>query len=109
MLVYLHQYRADDAKDTVRSEGSVSPEMDGDEYFNADDVGNGDGWERVQFRGETLLRRAVTYDEVAAVSVPQENLEETSDLPGDDVQLRRGGEETYVEAAKIIEVVDENP
>ena len=109
MLVYLHQFREDDAKETVTSEGE--PDVDADEYFDADhtDVGPDDEWERVEFRGETLLRRTVTYDNVTAVSVPQENLERTTELPGDDIQLRLGGGEEYVERAKIVEVIDEEP
>lgn len=110
MLVHLHQYREDDAKETVRSEGDVDPEMDADDYFDADELEADQGWERISRGDETLLRRMVSYEKVAAVSLPQENLEETDDeLPGDDLQLRRGGDTEYVKRAVVVEAIDEDP
>ncbi|WP_255170475.1 hypothetical protein [Natrononativus amylolyticus] len=110
MLVHVHQYRHDDAKETVRSGGDVDPDHDTEEYFDADDLAADEGWERTTYDGQTILRRAVSYDDVAAISVPQRDLEETSDdLPGEDLQLRRGGGIETLERTRIVEVIDEDP
>lgn len=110
MLVYVHQYRRDDAGETVRSGGDVDPDLDGEEYFNAGDLDADEGWERITYDGQTILRRAVSYDDVTAISVPQRDLEETAaDLPGEDLQLRRGGGTETLERTRIVEVIDEDP
>ncbi|MFD1514606.1 hypothetical protein [Halomarina rubra] len=108
MLVYLHQYREDDAKETVRSDGDVDPDRDSSDYFDVDGLET-DTWERVDVDGETLLRKAVSYDDVTAVSVPQDYPDEDG-LPGAMVQLRTaGGETEYVDHAVVIEVQDATP
>lgn len=110
MLVHFEQYHRDEAKDTVRSEGDVSPDRDPDDYFGTEDFeekSDADEWERVTEGDETLLRRSVSIEGVTAVSVPQE--ESNEDLPGKTIQIRVGGEEEYVENAEIIEVQDREP
>ncbi|WIV66532.1 hypothetical protein [Natrialbaceae archaeon AArc-T1-2] len=110
MLVHLNQYRRDDANETVRSDGDVDPDHESDEYFDTDELEADEGWERVTHRGETVLRRAMSYDDVAAVSVPQDDLEETDDdLPGHDLQIRRGGDTEIVTQAQLVEATDQNP
>lgn len=106
MLVHLEQYDHDDVDDAVRSEGDVDPDRDQKEYFGEDDVGP-EEWERVTEGGETLLRRSISKDGVTAVSVPQEESDDT--LPGKTIQLRIEGGETYVENAEIVEVQDSDP
>ncbi|WP_435180129.1 hypothetical protein [Halorussus sp. AFM4] len=106
MLVNLEQYQHDDADDAVRSGGDVDPDRDADDYFGTDDL-DAEEWERVTEDGETLLRRSMTLEEVTAVSVPREQTHE--DLPGVTVQIRKGGEEEYVDNARIVEVQDPDP
>ena len=106
MLVNLEQYQHDDADDEVRSEGDVSPDRDADDYFGKDDLA-AEEWERVTEGDQTLLRRSMTLEEVTAVSVPREETHE--DLPGMTIQIRKGGEEEYVDNARIVEVQDPNP
>lgn len=108
--MHLEQYRRDDASETVRSEGEVSPEKSTEEYFGEEDL-DAEEWERVEHDGESLLCRAREHSDVAAVSVPREqNEDDDPDLPGQTVQLRTGGGETYyVTQAKIIEVQDSDP
>lgn len=106
MLVHFEQYQRDEADDAVRSEGSVDPDRDSEDYFGTDDL-DAEEWERVTEDGRTLLRRSVTMDEVTAVSVPQEESDE--ELPGKAIQIRIGGTEEYVENAEIVEVQDRDP
>jgi hypothetical protein len=108
MLVHFEQYRRDEADDAVRSEGGVSPDQDAESYFGESDL-DANEWERVTEDDETLLRRSVSLNEVTAVSVPESDTDEDDDLPGRTVQLRIGGEETYVENVDIVEVLDNDP
>ncbi|MFC6941301.1 hypothetical protein ACFQE8_15235 [Salinirubellus sp. GCM10025818] len=113
MLVYLHQYREDDATETVRSGDAVGPDTSASEYFDVDDLET-DEWERVEVDGRVLQRRAVDYDEVVAVSVPHDNDEDEEDgddpdLPGSTLQLRMGGGTEYVENAVLVEAQDNDP
>ena len=106
MLVYLHRYRETDATETVE-EGTEVVDTSPEEYFDEDDVGP-DEWERVEYGDRTIQRKPETYDNVTAVSVPAD-VEEPSDLPGTDIQLRLDGREEFVQQAAIIEVTDDNP
>lgn len=108
MFVHLRQYRQDEAKETVRSRGDVSPDKDTDDYFGEDEL-DVDSWERVTRDGETLLRRAVSIDGVAAVSRPKDGTEEDEEVPGTTPQIRKDGGERYVEHAELVEAVDEDP
>jgi hypothetical protein len=106
MLVHLKQYKPDEADDTVRSEGDVSPDRDSDDYFGEDDL-DADEWERTTENGETYLQRSVSLNGVSALSIPEAAADE--DVPGVTVQLRIDGEETYVDNAAIVEVQDSDP
>ena len=110
MLVYLHQYREDDAKETVRSGTDVTPDTDESAYFGVDDL-DLDEWERIERDGRVLQRRAVEYDGVAAVSVPRDDGDGDGDedLPGSTLQIRTGGGTEYVENAVIVEAQDADP
>lgn len=110
MLVHLDQYQHDDADDSVRSAGAVSPETSAEDYFGSESVEAGE-WERVDLDGETVLRRSSSHDGIAAVSVPEERADgDDPDLPGRTIQLRTaGGETRYVEQAVIVEVQDADP
>lgn len=116
MLVELHQYRDDDATDSLRSEGSVEPETDAEEYMGEDEL-EPDEWERVERDGRTLQRRTVSFEEVSAVSLPdadesapnQPEAGSDPDLPGRTVQVRFGGGTEYVEQAELVEAVDPDP
>lgn len=103
MLVYLHQYRDGDSGNAREGE---SVDRDTEAYFDVDEL-ELDEWERIEEDGRELQRRARQFDEVTAVSVPQE--ESDSDLPGKTIQLRVGGETEYVEHAELIEVQDPEP
>lgn len=105
MFVYLHQYREDDANETVRSDAEVDPEIDEQEYFNVDDLPL-DEWERVERDDRVLQRRTVTYENVTAVSVPQDG---SDDLPGRTLQLRKNAGTEYAENAVLVEAQDNNP
>lgn len=108
MLVYLQQYSDDEAKETIRSEGEVEPDRDPDEHLDVDSL-DSETWERTELDGRTVLRRAVTYDDVTALSVPEDYPHE-GDLPGATIQLRTdGGETEYVEQAVVVEVQDATP
>jgi hypothetical protein len=105
VLVYLHQYREDDANETVRSDAEVAPEIDETEYFGVDDL-TLDEWERVERDDRVLQRRTLTYEGVTAVSVPQDD---SSDLPGRTLQLRTESETEYVDDAVLVEAQDNDP
>ncbi|WP_251343079.1 hypothetical protein [Haloplanus halophilus] len=105
MLVYLHQYREDDANETVRSGSEVAPEIDEEEYFDVDDL-TLDEWERVERGDRILQRRTLDYEDVTAVSVPRDG---DGDLPGRTLQLRTGTETEYVDNAVLIEAQDNDP
>lgn len=109
MLVYLNEYRHDEAGETVQ-EGEAVADTDAEEYFGKDELGPEDDWERVEHDGETILRKSSTHD-VTAVSVPEEGTEaDDPELPGQTIQLREPGEDTYyVEQAEIVEAVDDDP
>lgn len=106
MLVYLHQYREDDAEETVQS-GESTVDVSAGEYFDTDDLAV-DEWERVDYGDKTVLRKPVVYEEVTRVSVPAD-VEEPDSLPGETLQLRVSGETEYVENVELIEITDESP
>lgn len=103
MLVYLHQYREGDSGNAREGE---SVDRSTEEYFDVDGL-ELDEWERLEQEGQNLQRRARQFDEVTAVSVPQE--ETHPDVPGMTIQLRIGGDQTYVDNAELIEIQDPNP
>lgn len=110
MLVYLHQYRENDANESV---GGDEPSIDVSpgEYFNVDELAV-DEWNQVERGGHQILRRAVSYENVARVSVPERGVSEEGDsspLPGERIQLRVDGETEYVENATLVEITDETP
>ena len=107
MLVYLHQYRDTDTKETVR-DGEDVVDQNPNEYFDKDELGPDGEWERVSFGDRTIQRRGTTYENVSSISVPQD-VEAPRDLPGVTIQLLIDGEQEFVEDAEIIEVTDENP
>lgn len=103
MLVYLNRYRESDTRETVRSDGSVSPETDENGYFDVDSL-ELDEWERVEVDDRVVQRTATAYEDVTAVSSPNRS---DDDLPGRTLQLRYdGGEVEYVENAEFVEVVE---
>lgn len=109
MLVHLYQYREPDTTDSVRSGDDVSPETSSSEYFDVDDLET-DEWERVEIDGRVLQRRAVEYDDVAAISTPRDEGEgDGDDLPGTTFQVRTGGGAEYVENAVLVEAQDADP
>ena len=110
MLVYLNEYRKDDASETVR-EGEEVADTDSESYFGADDPGLEDDWERIDYEGRTVLKKSSSHEEITAISVPEKGTEEDDpDLPGRTIQLRKPGEDTYyVRQAEIIEAIDEDP
>lgn len=109
MLVYLHQYREAETKGNKERDVGGSVDHDTEEYFDTDEL-EADEWEEFDYDGTTLNRRVATFDDVTAVSVPKDHLEEQGDVPGVTIQLRtEGGETEYVENATIIEVSDPNP
>ncbi|AZH26451.1 hypothetical protein [Haloplanus aerogenes] len=107
MLVHLHQYSETDANDVVRSGTDVDPETDKQSYFNADDL-ELDEWERVERDDDVILRRMLTYEDVTAVSAPQEgDSPGDPDLPGQTLQLRMADSETgYIENSTLVEAQD---
>jgi hypothetical protein len=112
MLVYVHQFREDDAKGTTREGGDVGLDRTSEGYFDVDDL-DVDTRERVEVGDRTLQRKATTFDDVAAVSVPDDYTDPDPDpdgLPGATIQLRTaGGETEYVEDAVVVEVQDASP
>lgn len=107
MLVHLHQYREDDATESVRDDGEVAPDRDDESYFGTETPG--EEWERTEVGGRTLQRRAVTRDGITAVSLPDLADRTGTDTPGTTIQLRVGGETEYVESAELVEVTDSDP
>jgi len=105
MLVYLHQYREADTTEAVLSGGDVDPETDKKGYFDVEDLAL-EEWERVERDDRVLQRRAVEYDDVAAVSAPDRG---GDDLPGRTLQVRTGGTSEYVENAVLLEAQDSDP
>ncbi|SFL12440.1 hypothetical protein SAMN04487950_2601 [Halogranum rubrum] len=106
MLVYLHQYRENDADETVGEDGP-SVDVSAGEYFDTEELAV-DEWERIDYGDRTVFRKPTTYEGVTRVSVPAD-VEEPDDLPGETIQLRVDGETTYVENVELIEITDENP
>jgi hypothetical protein len=107
MLVYLHQYREADTKETVR-EGKEVVDQDPGEYFDKDELGPEGEWEQVSFGDRTIQRRGRSYKNVSSVSVPQD-VEKPHEIPGVTIQLVIEGEQEFVEGAEIIDVKDEDP
>lgn len=108
MLVYLHRYREADADEAARSDKSSDVDMDAQSYFATDDLAL-DEWEQFEYRDMKMLRKVETHDDVTAVSVPKDHLDE-HEVPGDTIQLRMAdGETEYVENATIIEASDAEP
>lgn len=107
MFVHLHQYRETDTNDVVRSGTDVDPETDKDSYFDVDDL-ELDEWERVERDDDVVLRRMITYQNVTAVSAPQDSdddLPGSTDLPGQTLQVRSADEGSgYVENVELVEV-----
>jgi hypothetical protein len=116
MLAYLHQYQHEQVSEGNRTAGESQTEdsvdKDSEEYFG-ENIENfeSETWETVEYEDDPIQRRSVTVSGVTAVSVPQEPSEgDDPDLPGITVQVRMaGGEEEFVEQARIIEVQDEEP
>lgn len=110
MLVYLYEYRRDDAGETVRH-GEEVVDTDAEEYFGTDEPGPDEEWERIDAEGEVILRKASTHDDVAAVAMPEEEAEsDDSGLPGRTLQIRTaGGDSYFVEQAEIVEAIDDDP
>jgi hypothetical protein len=110
MLVYVHQFREDDAKETTREDGDVGLDRTSEGYFDVDDL-DVDTWERVEVGDRTLQRKATSFDDVTAVSVPDDYTDpDPEGLPGATIQLRTaGGETEYVEDAVVVEVQDASP
>ncbi|KTG10509.1 hypothetical protein AUR64_11200 [Haloprofundus marisrubri] len=105
MLVYLHQYRESDANERV---GGETSDTDAESYFG-EQLESTDDWESVEYGDREILRRALTFEEVTAVSVPRDVEEPDEEIPGVTVQLRKDGDEEYVDDAVVVEVTDENP
>lgn len=108
MLVYLHQYREGDATGNKQRDVGDDVEHDSEEYFNTDDL-TADEWEQFDYKGKSLNRKVVEFEDVTAVSVPKDHLEEQDDIPGVTIQIRTQGGQEYVENATIIEVTDPEP
>lgn len=121
MIVYLHQYRTYRADEEFKSEddsdadaqidtgeGGDPANQDSEEYFNKDELGPEEEWEKVSYGDRFLERRPLTYENVTRVSVPRD-VEEPSDTPGETIQLNIDAETMYVEDAVLIELTDEDP
>lgn len=110
MLVYLNEYKHDEAGESVR-EGEEVVDTDAEEYFGKDELGPEDDWERVEHDGETILKKSSSHDGITAISIPEEDSDaDDPDLPGRTIQLRKPGEDTfYVAQAEIVEAIDEDP
>lgn len=114
MLAYLHQYQHEQVQDGNRTAGESQTEdsvnKDAEEYFGESMADfDTETWETVEHDGDPIQRRSITL-EATAISVPQEPAEDDDpDLPGRTLQVRRGGDQTFVPQAEIVEVEDENP
>lgn len=109
MLVYLNEFRRDEAGETVRHGDEVT-DTDAEEYFGSDEP-EIEEWERIDHDGETILKRASSHDGITAIAMPEKRSDEDDpNLPGKTIQLRKPGEETYfVQQAEIVEAIDDNP
>ncbi|WP_255152023.1 hypothetical protein [Halorarius halobius] len=105
MLVYLHEYRTDDAGNKRTGTGD-SVDHDTETYFEVDEL-ELDEWEVVERDGTRLQRRPREFEDVTAVSLPHESSDD--DLPGQTIQIRTGGDTEYVEHAELVEVQDPDP
>ena len=116
VLVYLNQYQHeqvqfDDNRTTGESQTEDSVNKDSEEYFgkNIDDL-NVETWETVEHDGDPIQRRTLTLDGVLAVAIPEEPADEDDpDLPGQTIQVRMSGGQTFISQAEIVEVQDMNP
>lgn len=109
MRVYLHQYKEGEASENRQRNEGDSVERTTEDYFNKDDL-EPEEWEQFEYHGKSIRRKVVEFDDVTAVSVPKDHLEEQDEIPGVTIQLRtEGGEAEYVDNATIIEVMDANP
>ncbi|MFB6164687.1 MAG: hypothetical protein ABEJ31_05965 [Haloarculaceae archaeon] len=116
MLVSVYEYREDPATDPVESDGAVDPDRNEAEYFGEDDLDLGAEWERFERDGRSLLRRETTYEGVTAVAVPEDDeptdpdpAEGESTLPGTPLMIREGGDQHYLEHARLVEAQDASP
>ena len=115
MLASLYQYQHEQVEDGNRTAGESQTEdsvnKDSEEYFgkNMSDL-DVETWETVEHDGDPIQRRTITLDEVSAISVPKEPADDDDPgLPGQTIQVRTGGGETFISQAKIVEVQDANP
>nr|WP_227376374.1 hypothetical protein [Haladaptatus halobius] len=115
MLAHLYQYQHEQVQDGNRTAGESQTEdsvnKDAEEYFGKSmsdfDV---ETWETVEHEGDPIQRRSITINAVAAVSVPEEPADDDDpDLPGQTLQIRTSGGETFISQAEIVEVQDANP
>ncbi|WP_227380781.1 hypothetical protein [Haladaptatus halobius] len=115
MLASLYQYQHEQVADGNRTAGKSQTEdsvnKDSEEYFGKSmsdlDV---ETWKTVEHDGDPVQRRTITLDEIIAISVPEEPADnDDPDLPGQTIQVRIGGGETFISQAEIVEVQDANP
>jgi hypothetical protein len=109
MLVYLHRYERGEAQGNRQRDEGDTVERTTEDYFGTDDL-EADEWEQFDYHGTSIRRKVVEFDDVTAVSVPKDHLDEQEEVPGITIQLRMdGGEVEYVENARVIEVMDNDP
>ncbi|SIR82957.1 hypothetical protein SAMN05421858_4009 [Haladaptatus litoreus] len=114
MLAHFHQYQHEQVESGNRTAGESQTEdsvnKDAEEYFGKSmSEFDANVWETVEHEGNPIQRRAITIDEVVAISVPEEPTDDDPDLPGQTIQVRTGGDETVIPQAEIVEVQDTNP
>ena len=115
MFAHLHQYQHEQVADSNRTAGESQTEdsvnKDAEEYFgkSMDEI-DIETWETVEYEGDPIQRRTVSLNGIVAISVPETPVDDDDpDLPGRTIQVRAGGEETFISQAEIVDVQDSSP
>ena len=115
MFAHVHQYQHEQVADSNRTAGESQTEdsvnKDAEEYFGKSmDEFDIETWETVEYEGDPIQRRIIALDDVLAISVPENPADDDDpDLPGRTIQVRTGGDETFISQAEIVDVQDSPP
>ena len=122
MLVTLYQYKHeevqfDDNRTTGESQTEDSVETDAESYFGDDLDQEHTTWETVEYEGDPIQRRELSFEQVTALSAPTDEIDSaaTDDdaddeaLPGSTYQVRIGGDSEYVANTVLVEAQDPDP
>jgi hypothetical protein len=114
VLVHIYQYKHeevqfDDNRTTGESQTEDSVDKDTGEYFGDDVEIDAETWETVEYEGDPIQRRELTFDGVTSVSVSADLNSDDPGLPGETVQVIREGTVEEFDHSRLVEATDHSP